>query len=190
MWQKHKTHLANFDKSSLRIIWFRWAPLLGCRHIEMSRAEMQQPADVVVRPAIKHVLSPARQLSAGTPWRAVDSTVVVFVPVTEKTMSHVENWAVVQFQSMSGTFLRYDAARYADRTWPFSFVMVFIDKRGGNVGTFCETTFSRRVAVVTTNEVIDTQAARRMGSPAGGSFHSNEPTLQVYLVTTACLALR
>ena len=24
MWQKHKIHLANFDKASLRVIWFRW----------------------------------------------------------------------------------------------------------------------------------------------------------------------
>jgi hypothetical protein len=39
MWQEHKTHLANFDKPGLRIIWFRWRPLLGCRHIEMSRPE-------------------------------------------------------------------------------------------------------------------------------------------------------
>ena len=31
MWQKHKIHLANFDKASLRVIWFRWRPLLGYR---------------------------------------------------------------------------------------------------------------------------------------------------------------
>jgi hypothetical protein len=24
-WQKHKIHLANFDRASLRVIWFRWA---------------------------------------------------------------------------------------------------------------------------------------------------------------------
>jgi len=24
-WQKHKIHLANFDKAGLRVIWFRWA---------------------------------------------------------------------------------------------------------------------------------------------------------------------
>jgi hypothetical protein len=23
MWQKHKIHVANFDKASLRVIWFR-----------------------------------------------------------------------------------------------------------------------------------------------------------------------
>jgi hypothetical protein len=33
MWQKHKIHLANFDKAGLRVIWFRWGSLLGCRHI-------------------------------------------------------------------------------------------------------------------------------------------------------------
>ena len=37
MWQRHKTHLANFEQTSLRVIWFTWVPLLGCRHIEMSR---------------------------------------------------------------------------------------------------------------------------------------------------------
>jgi len=35
MWQKHKIHLANFDKATLRVIWFRWGPHLGCWHIEM-----------------------------------------------------------------------------------------------------------------------------------------------------------
>jgi hypothetical protein len=30
MWQQHKIQLANFDMASLRVIWFRWAPLLGC----------------------------------------------------------------------------------------------------------------------------------------------------------------
>jgi hypothetical protein len=39
MWQKHNIHLANFDMASLRVIWFRWNPFLGCWHIEMSRAE-------------------------------------------------------------------------------------------------------------------------------------------------------
>src|SRR5262245_43031703 len=39
MWQKRNTHLANFDVASLHVIWFRWGPLLGCPHIEMSRAE-------------------------------------------------------------------------------------------------------------------------------------------------------
>jgi hypothetical protein len=24
MWQKHNSHLANFDVTSLRVIWFRW----------------------------------------------------------------------------------------------------------------------------------------------------------------------
>jgi hypothetical protein len=32
MWQKHKIHLANFDKATLRVIWFSWGSLLGCRH--------------------------------------------------------------------------------------------------------------------------------------------------------------
>jgi len=32
---KDKIHLANFDQASLRVIWFRWGPPLGCRHIEM-----------------------------------------------------------------------------------------------------------------------------------------------------------
>jgi len=38
MWQKHNVHFANFDLTSLRVIWFCWGSLLGCRHIEMSRA--------------------------------------------------------------------------------------------------------------------------------------------------------
>jgi hypothetical protein len=38
-WQRHNIHLANFDRASLRVIWFRWCPLLGCGHVEMSRAE-------------------------------------------------------------------------------------------------------------------------------------------------------
>jgi hypothetical protein len=37
MWQKHKIHLANFDQSTLRASGFVAAPLLGCRHIEMTR---------------------------------------------------------------------------------------------------------------------------------------------------------
>jgi len=39
MRQKHNIQLANFDMASLRVIWFRWGALLGCRHIEMSRPE-------------------------------------------------------------------------------------------------------------------------------------------------------
>ena len=44
--------------ASLRIIWVSLGPLLGCRHIEMSRAgsaRCNSLADVVVRSAIKHV---------------------------------------------------------------------------------------------------------------------------------------
>jgi hypothetical protein len=37
MWQKHNIQSANFDLASLRVIWFELGPLLGCRHIEMSR---------------------------------------------------------------------------------------------------------------------------------------------------------
>jgi hypothetical protein len=39
MWQKHKVQLANFDKATLRVYLVSLGPLLGCRHIEMSRAE-------------------------------------------------------------------------------------------------------------------------------------------------------
>jgi hypothetical protein len=35
--KKHKIQLAKFDRPSLRVIGFRWAPLLRCQHIEMSR---------------------------------------------------------------------------------------------------------------------------------------------------------
>jgi hypothetical protein len=31
MWQKHNAQLANFDVSSLRVIWFRWGSLFGFR---------------------------------------------------------------------------------------------------------------------------------------------------------------
>jgi hypothetical protein len=37
MWQKHQIHLANFDLTILRVIGF--APLLGCRHIAMIKAD-------------------------------------------------------------------------------------------------------------------------------------------------------
>jgi hypothetical protein len=34
MWQEHKTHLPKFDRPTLRVICFRWAPPLGCWHDE------------------------------------------------------------------------------------------------------------------------------------------------------------
>src|SRR5207253_8527139 len=43
LWQKHNIQLANFDLASLRVIWFELGPLLGCRHIEMSRERAKLP---------------------------------------------------------------------------------------------------------------------------------------------------
>jgi hypothetical protein len=58
MWQKHNSQSANFDKASVGVIWFRWRPLLGCSHIEMSRHQITGSnghAAVVMRPAISNV---------------------------------------------------------------------------------------------------------------------------------------
>jgi hypothetical protein len=57
MGQKHQIHLANFDKATLRVIWFRWARLWVAgrsKWVEPER-QIQQPADAVMRPAIRHV---------------------------------------------------------------------------------------------------------------------------------------
>jgi hypothetical protein len=41
-WQKHKIHLANFDRASLRVIWFRWGPLLGCGQVEKGEIDIRR----------------------------------------------------------------------------------------------------------------------------------------------------
>ena len=56
MWQKHKIHLAKFDKASLRVIWFRcgrW--LLTALFIanRKSAAEAQPPATALSWPLSK-----------------------------------------------------------------------------------------------------------------------------------------
>ena len=57
MWQTRNIHLVKFDQSTLRVSAFVGNPLLGCRHVEMSRPErqLQHPAVVLVR--LNHVAS-------------------------------------------------------------------------------------------------------------------------------------
>jgi hypothetical protein len=47
MRQKHNIHFVNFDMTSLRVIWFRWARFwLAAHRNESSRErQMQKPAD-------------------------------------------------------------------------------------------------------------------------------------------------
>jgi hypothetical protein len=57
MW-KEKTHLPKFDKPSLRVICFPQGPafrLPAHRNEQTRNRQIQPAADVVVRPAIKHV---------------------------------------------------------------------------------------------------------------------------------------
>src|SRR5437016_590142 len=49
MWQKHNIHLANFDLSSLRVIWFRWAAFGLPAHRNEQRRE---------RPKLPRQMSP------------------------------------------------------------------------------------------------------------------------------------
>jgi hypothetical protein len=42
MWQKHNIRFANFDKATLRVIWFRRAPLLVAGP-ERNRQTMKKP---------------------------------------------------------------------------------------------------------------------------------------------------
>jgi hypothetical protein len=48
MWQKHNIHLANFDMAGFACYLVSLGPLLGCRHIEMSRAESARCNGLVV----------------------------------------------------------------------------------------------------------------------------------------------